>query len=101
VLRFLSLFATESGSVLTIEYKGQENDAKHLACYKRSYLNCIRRVVDGDTLENDGQPIIFYGIDAPELLQSCADANGERYPCGLMAKKANPSKQDDPEVVRV
>ena len=88
MLRFLSLFATESGSVLTIEYKGQENNARHLACYKRSYLYCIRRVVNGDTLENDGQPIMLYGIDAPESLQSCADADGEKYPCGLNAASA-------------
>jgi len=67
---------------LTVEYSNHENDNRHLACYKHSSLNCIHNVVDGDTLNNDGQRIRLYGIDAPELLQFCKDENKNKYPCG-------------------
>lgn len=44
------------------------------------------RVVDGDTLVLGGQKIRLEGIDAPELAQTCRDAKGARYKCGLAAK---------------
>jgi len=88
LLRSLSLFATESGSVLTIEYIDQESKDRHLACYKRSSLNCIHRVVNGDTLDGNAQRIKLYGVDAPELPQSCKDKNKNTYPCGLKAAAA-------------
>jgi endonuclease YncB( thermonuclease family) len=41
-------------------------------------------VVDGDTLEVDGQVLRLYGIDAPELGQTCLDKS-KRWRCGLQA----------------
>jgi len=41
------------------------------------------RVLDGDTVEIAGRTIGLYGIDAPELEQSCQNRRGRRaYPCG-------------------
>ncbi len=45
------------------------------------------RVIDGDTVEVQGRVIRLYGIDAPELGQSCRI--GERaYDCGQIARTA-------------
>lgn len=41
-------------------------------------------VIDGDTLEINGAIVRLYGIDAPELGQTCLDT-GKRWRCGLQA----------------
>ena len=46
------------------------------------------RVVDGDTIDVNGTRIRFQGIDTPETGQSCRDAAGEVYSCGLVASAA-------------
>lgn len=43
------------------------------------------RVVDGDTLEVAGEKVRLHGIDAPELAQTCARANGAAWHCGWTA----------------
>jgi endonuclease YncB( thermonuclease family) len=40
------------------------------------------RVIDGDTLAMDGARIRLWGIDAPEMQQTCAGKDGRTYECG-------------------
>ncbi|MBP2534097.1 thermonuclease family protein [Agrobacterium tumefaciens] len=42
-------------------------------------------VIDGDTIEIQGQRIRLHGIDAPESAQVCNRANGKPYRCGREA----------------
>lgn len=43
------------------------------------------KVVDGDTLNLDGQKIRLAGLDAPELKQKCKHKNSTEWDCGLCA----------------
>jgi endonuclease YncB( thermonuclease family) len=40
----------------------------------------------GDTLKSADAEVGLYGIDAPELDQTCTDANGKDWPCGRDAQ---------------
>lgn len=42
-------------------------------------------VVDGDTIIVEDTRVRLWGIDAPEKHQTCADAKGARYACGVEA----------------
>jgi endonuclease YncB( thermonuclease family) len=43
--------------------------------------------IDGDTLRaGDGQEYRIFGIDAPELKQTCEEADGKEWLCGRAAK---------------
>lgn len=44
-------------------------------------------VLDGDTIELQGQRIRLFGIDAPELGQDC-QIKGQSYDCGMVARTA-------------
>ena len=43
------------------------------------------RVLTADTVEINGARLQLYGIDAPEMNQSCANARGRSYRCGQEA----------------
>ena len=58
------------------------------------------QVTDGDTLVVVGTRMRLIGIDAPELQQTCARANGQRWPCGSAARAALQALvQTDPGMV--
>src|SRR4030081_3502379 len=40
------------------------------------------RVIDGDTLDMNGIRIRLWGIDAPEMRQTCQGKDGNTYECG-------------------
>ena len=43
--------------------------------------------IDGDTLRaSNGDEYRIFGIDAPELHQTCTDANGKEWDCGVQAR---------------
>lgn len=43
------------------------------------------RVIDADTWDVGGQRVRLFGIDAPELDQTCTDADGRDFACGHWA----------------
>jgi endonuclease YncB( thermonuclease family) len=45
------------------------------------------RVIDGDTLDLGHERFRLIGIDAPELHQTCDDAQGRTWACGRAARK--------------
>lgn len=47
----------------------------------------VTRIYDGDTFHIGKRPARIYGIDAPELRQSC-NKNGEKVLCGQFAREA-------------
>ncbi|GJE34648.1 hypothetical protein LDDCCGHA_4860 [Methylobacterium oxalidis] len=45
-------------------------------------------VIDGDTLNIRGRVIGLYGVAAPSLKQTCHDASGQSYSCGIASAQA-------------
>jgi len=45
-------------------------------------------ITDGDSIRIGRERIRFFGIDAPEMHQSCNDDLGKRYACGEVSRDA-------------
>ena len=43
------------------------------------------KIIDGDTIILNSEKIRFYGIDTPEIKQTCTNSNGQTYSCGVKA----------------
>ena len=44
------------------------------------------KIIDGDTIILNSEKIRLYGIDTPEIKQTCTDNYGHTYSCGIRAK---------------
>lgn len=53
--------------------------------YAAELVQGIASVIDGDTIELNGERIRLEGIDCPESRQTCETASGEYYMCGQRA----------------
>lgn len=49
------------------------------------FANSGVRVIDGDTIDLDGERYRIHGIDAPEAAQACKSADGSEWACGQAA----------------
>ena len=59
-----------------------------MALVSSPQVSCADEVFDGDSVEIKGQRARLYGIDAFELSQTCLDARGQPWRCGVAAKAA-------------
>lgn len=59
----------------------------HTDTYELSGRIKITKVSDGDSLRSGALRIRLFGIDAPELNQTCTDQNGDLWGCGTDAKR--------------
>lgn len=57
----------------------------YLAFAAPTTLQGPAQIVDGDTIEINGQAIRLHGIDAPEVGQRCETSRGREYRCGREA----------------
>lgn len=47
----------------------------------------VSNTLTGSVIEVDGEPLMLYGIDAPDLSQLCYDERGRSYSCGLQSQR--------------
>lgn len=67
------------GSASSKKNSGAFNPQDYPAIYTTA------RVISGDTLNVGGRYLRLFGVDAPEMNQSCADGHGRSYACGQQA----------------
>jgi endonuclease YncB( thermonuclease family) len=51
------------------------------------FVQGTARVIDGDTLDVAGERVRLFGIDAPELQQTCGRSRFGNWSCGVSAKR--------------
>ena len=62
-----------------LEKTGKRNEKMY------TYKADVIKIIDGDTIVLNSEKIRFYGIDTPEIKQTCTDNNGQSYSCGIKA----------------
>ena len=78
----VALFALQHGGI-DRQFVGTRQPASQPGV--SSTLAGYPTVVDGDTLRLNGERIRIIGMDAPEMNQTCTDANGRPWACGRVA----------------
>lgn len=54
---------------------------------QRPVLKGRAQTLEGDTLSIGGRRVRLFGIDAPEMSQTCADRTGSSFACGEVARR--------------
>lgn len=73
------------GPTVTRNYTNAMMPSECVAAVYRLEMNTTRGFatsIDGDTLDVGGKRIRLYGIDAPELKQTCKNKDGSEWDCG-------------------
>lgn len=78
-----------------IEARKRLRESSDLALAFPDNLVGIPQVVDGDTIDINGQRVRLQGVDAPELAQECQDSSGAEYRCGQVAAVALEARLGD------
>lgn len=78
-----------AGVVSTLSEKlGASQTSQNAQTPNMSNMPVIRgsaRVISGNMLNFDGHNLVLYGVDAPDIKQTCADRSGRSYRCGQRA----------------
>jgi endonuclease YncB( thermonuclease family) len=72
--------------ILLVVYGSQMFEPAPQSGLAPSPLGAVR-VVDGDTLRAGDERIRLIGMDAPETAQTCRDAQGRAWACGVAARE--------------
>lgn len=83
----IALMGLMAAATHLLPEQGHDSGPARTAVPNRTVAAVSVRVVDGDTLVTQDGRIRLAGIDAPELSQTCRDANARAWSCGQAAKE--------------
>jgi len=84
--------------VLTIVISQNKAEGQGQGGKPSTNLATTLHIHDGDTIRLDGIKYRLEGIDAPELEQTCKNANGAKYDCGIDSRNALRSLANNKQV---